>query len=36
MSGWTLAFLTIGVTWCVGQLFRLLDAIERKGMRKDA
>ena len=36
MSGWTLAFVLIGVCWSVWQLFRLLDFIERKGMRKYA
>ena len=29
MSGWTLFFTTVGITYCVNQLFKLIDAIER-------
>ena len=29
MSGWSVFFTTVGITYCVNQLFRLIDAIER-------
>lgn len=33
MSGWTLFFVTLGVTTAAAQLFRVIDAIERPGRR---
>lgn len=29
MSGWTLFFVTVGITYCVELMFRLIDAIEK-------
>lgn len=29
MSGWSVFFIAVGITYCVNQLFRLIDAIER-------
>ena len=29
MSGWSVFFITVGITYCVEQLFRLIDVIER-------
>lgn len=29
MSGWTTFFVTVGITYCVEQLFKLIDVIER-------
>ena len=29
MSGWSVFFITVGITYCVNLLFRLIDAIER-------
>ena len=29
MSGWSVFFTTVGITYCVNLLFRLIDVIER-------
>lgn len=29
MSGWTVFFVVLGVSYAVGQFFRLIDVIER-------
>lgn len=29
MSGWTTFFVTVGITYCVELMFKLIDAIER-------
>ena len=31
MTGWTLFFILVGVSFLTEQLFRLIDAIERPG-----
>lgn len=30
MNFWTLSFLVIGIGWCVGRMFDLIDIIEGK------
>lgn len=33
MTGWTLFFILVGVTYLTAQLFRVIDAIERPARR---